>query len=130
MLTTFSHHLTLGSCHGQICHSIILVKVSYCFLMLFSFKMSYWEVLSDFQSLCFWHFPKTCCLPPKLLKNAYFLKKLSIAMEKIPQIFLKLKLLKSRDQNDSDVNVLFCWRTCKTYLCHKNKPFFKLVVFF
>ena len=37
--------------NGQICHSIILVKVSYCFLMLFSFKMSHWEVLSDFQSL-------------------------------------------------------------------------------
>ena len=88
LLTTFSCHLSLDSCRGQICHIIILVKVSYCVLMLFSFKMSHWEVLRAFQSLRYWHFPKMYCLPPKLLKRCQFLKKTtSIVIEKISLIY-------------------------------------------
>ena len=68
LLTTFSCHLSLCSCHGQIWHSKIPVKVSYCFLVLFSFKMSHWEVFSDFQLLIL-------AFPQRMLLTAKFVEK-------------------------------------------------------
>ena len=97
LLTTFSCHLSLCSCHGQIWHSKIPVKVSYCFLVLFSFKMSHWEVLRTLQSLSYWHFPKNVLLTAKTVEKMHISKKVFIVMGKMSLIFLKHKPLKSRD---------------------------------
>ena len=79
LLTTFSYHPSLGSRHSQICHMVIVFKVTHCFPLILCFKMSYWEVIRNFKSLSYKHFPKMCCLPPKMSSNAFFFKNTSLS---------------------------------------------------
>jgi len=129
LLTTFSYHPSLGSRHSQICHVVIVFKVTHCFPLILCFKMSYWEVIMNFKSLSYRHFPKMCCLPKCFL----FIKDFIVMRIKVPCL-VSLKPLKSRDQDGSKYvyyfytcfhngKDMFCqsWIKWKIIGCHKNK---------
>jgi len=56
----------------------------------------------DFPIIELLAFPQNVLLTAKTAEKIIFSKKVFIVMEKISQIFLKIKPLKSRDQNDSE----------------------------